>query len=1234
MAEDDVDYGRATITLSIDGSDADSDGRAAGVRLQRALLNATRRTGDAIRRQIQRGLNAQTLTVRVEPDLSRFDSALLTGLRSLSSVNVPVAPDVTGFVERLRALLADVEIPIRVVPDLDDFDARIRAHNAPTVNVNVNPDVNAFQRALAGLSRVASIVGRGLTSLLSFGAIGIAAAGAAVGIGAFLAALAPAAGIVAALPAAVAAAQVAMGTLRLAVLGVSDALGAALSGDAAAFSEALEKLSPAAQKAVTAVRDLAPRLKEVQQSIQQSFFKEFAGDVEGAITNLLPLGSELNKVSTEFGKAASEGLKFAASQQAAGPLRQIIQGTAQAASGLQTAIAPLAKGFLDVAAAVLQAFGPQVGAGIGQVGAQIGTALSAFAASGRAVEAVRGALVVFQQLGAIASNVGSIIGGVFDAANASGGGFLNNLQTITASFAQFVNSAAGQEAIGNIFSTLAVVAAQLGPILAALVTQIGQIAPMLAPVFATLGPAIVGVINALGPAIQGIAPSLQVVAAALAEAFGAIGPSLGPLGAAIGQIVAALAPVLPMVGQLAGVFASALAPILGSLAPLIGVVVSAFGQVLPILGQLVSAIGSALAPIIAALLPVFQQLLGPVVQLAQTLGAALMPVIQALGPIIAALVPALLQVFLAFNPVLNVIFNLLPVLSPIIGLIGQLGAWFLRLITPLIQLIAPIVTVIAQFFAVNRAIGVVIGWIGRLVGWTTRMWGAITTAATRIGTAISRIVGFFSSLLGRVGSVLTSLGVRVASLFLRVMARAGSAVSSGIGRVVSFFSSLMSRAASAVSSGISRVVGFFSALTGRVRSALSGAGSALVSVGRALVTGLISGVRAMAGSVARTARRVVAGAISAAKETLGISSPSKVFAQIGRDTGAGFVKGLTGTADQIKQTAEKIIKQITDAFKGRRTRVDDRLVAMLKSGNKELQSLAAQRDKLVQRIADAQKFAADTSKAALDAFSLQNLTQGEGPVTVKGLAQGLQDGIDQVRKFTAQINNLAKRGLNKDLLAQIIGLGPVQGAEIAAALSQTSKDSLKRLSSLQSQLSKATGALGTTSADVLYDAGKQAGKGFLAGLKAQRKSIETLMLDIAKSMQAAIRRALRIKSPSVVMRKLGEMTAAGLRLGLVRQMSAVEAASRLAARAVVRGVSSQMAGLADVTPSLGGQVVPLTRSQRLRTAGTDPRTPARSGRRGGGDVVHNHTWNIREVGNARTTATRVLNRFVLAAGVG
>ncbi|SCK54608.1 hypothetical protein YWIDRAFT_08046 [Streptomyces sp. SceaMP-e96] len=166
---------------------------------------------------------------------------MLNGLRGcLGSINVPVTLDLTGFVERIRAFLAGIEISVRIVLDFDGvdrLDAQIGAHRPPPVTVETDVDADRLTRALCSLGGIAGRVDGALTGLLTFGAVGIAAAGAPSSVGSLVAALAPAAGIVAAFLAAIAGAQVALGTMRLAVLGVSDALEAALTGDAAEFPE-------------------------------------------------------------------------------------------------------------------------------------------------------------------------------------------------------------------------------------------------------------------------------------------------------------------------------------------------------------------------------------------------------------------------------------------------------------------------------------------------------------------------------------------------------------------------------------------------------------------------------------------------------------------------------------------------------------------------------------------------------------------------------------------------------------------------------------------------------------------------------------------------------------------------------------------------------------------------------------------------------------------------------------
>ena len=117
----------------------------------------------------------------------------------------------------------------------------------------------------------------------------------------------------------------------------------------------------------------------------------------------------------------------------------------------------------------------------------------------------------------------------------------------------------------------------------------------------------------------------------------------------------------------------------------------------------------------------------------------------------------------------------------------------------------------------------------------------------------------------------------------------------------------------------------------------------------------------------------------------------------------------------------------------------------------------------------------------------------------------MKASLNDIKTFTANVTKLQKKGLNKDLLRQILQMGPETGAQFAKALAGTDTATIKQFNSLNTQISSASTKLGKTGADLLYDSGKKAGAGFLTGLKAQQKDIEKLMLSIAKGMKKALR---------------------------------------------------------------------------------------------------------------------------------
>lgn len=1251
----DEELGQGSITITLDDTSAVADTERLGDRIGRILDRASRDAGLRMQRNISRAIRQITpVRVRVEADLRAFGHSIDT-LRNFDPVPLPVAPDVdrAQFEAAIQAVLAGLEVSVRVVPDLDGFDAAIRAHNAPTVTVNVNADVDrGLSRAVGRIGSALGGLGAAAGSAVRIGAVGIAAASAAQGVAALTAALAPAAGALAALPAVIAGGIAAMAALKLATAGVGDALKAAASGDAEKLADALKKLSPSAREAVSAFAALQPRLKALQQSVQEAFFTRFSDQVKGAVTNLLPLQSALGGISAQFGRAVSEGLKFAATKDALTPLRGILAGTHAALSGLAPATQPVLKGFLDVAAAVSTAFGQRVGTALRDTLSRFGEFLSVSAASGQAVAWVDGAVTVFKQLGTIVSNVGSVISGVFAAANDVGGGLLNNLVQITGAMEAFVESARGQTALSGIFTALSAVAAQLVPILGAVVETLGAIAPALAPLFTTIGPAIAGLISALGPALANIAPGLQALVGGLTGGLAAISDSgaFEAIGAAIGSIATAIAPLLPVLGELIGQLTAALAPALTAVASALTPVIQAIaGALMPVIGPLsgvirtlvtaltplVTVIGSTLAQVIGALAPLLGTIAGLFAQIATAVAPLIGQLTDALVPVFAALAPAVAQIVAALTPLVEQLVSaLLPVLPPIIDafaailaavvpvipVVASLVSGLAPLVSTLITLLAPVVQFAAEVIKWT-SVNVVVPVIQKIIEILTAFSDVIGVIVRVIAGFVTAVIGGFKYLFQTIPPLVSSLVSGVVGFFQSLPGRALSALSSLVGFMKGVFNSAKTAVLGAASSLVANAVGLIRELPGKAKAALGNLGSLLVSAGQDLIRGLINGVASMAGAIADKAKSVVSGAVSAAKSALGISSPSKVFLAIGKDTGRGFINGLTGSADGIRQAADRMAKSITDAFRGRNTRIDDVLVAQLRTTQKELTGLARQRELLADRIKKANEFAAQTAQSALQSFSLQQLSEEGGGVN--GLINGLDSAVNRIRGFTSQINALAKRGLRKDLLSQIIGLGPDQGAGLASTLAGASAAQLKDLNEAQKQLAAASKKLGRDSADALFDAGTQASKGFLAGLKAQQKDVEQLMLTLARAMAKSIRKALGIRSPSRVFAGIGRATMDGLGVGIEDRLGHVRRSVIGAANAI-----TDPFGAGAAVPSFGG---------RFSGGG-----PAAGGAAAGGAVTNNTTSTARTVApvfnivspiNGEVLAQQVVNRLAVA-GIG
>lgn len=185
-----------------------------------------------------------------------------------------------------------------------------------------------------------------------------------------------------------------------------------------------------------------------------------------------------------------------------------------------------------------------------------------------------------------------------------------------------------------------------------------------------------------------------------------------------------------------------------------------------------------------------------------------------------------------------------------------------------------------------------------VVGWTVM-------AAQSMASAV-RIAAAWLISLGPIALVIAAV-VAVTALIVKNWDTISSKTAALWSAVKSMTSAAWASLTGAVSSGVSAVAGVVSGLPGRILGALGGLGGLLVGAGRDLLAGLARGIGDAVGNVVAKAREAAAKVVSAVKGAFGINSPSRVFAEIGGQLGAGMVVGMDRSQSRVQSSAQDML---------------------------------------------------------------------------------------------------------------------------------------------------------------------------------------------------------------------------------------------------------------------------------------------------------------------------------------
>jgi TP901 family phage tail tape measure protein len=289
-------------------------------------------------------------------------------------------------------------------------------------------------------------------------------------------------------------------------------------------------------------------------------------------------------------------------------------------------------------------------------------------------------------------------------------------------------------------------------------------------------------------------------------------------------------------------------------------------------------------------------------------------------------------------------------------------------------------------------------------------------------------------------------------------------------------------------------------------------------------------------------------ALSSAERSLAAkaAATAKVSQELGLKMQQGLLAGIedAATASEVKTAVGKLITIVQEAWSAGMISASkaSALTAWLEKDNSRLQALAAQRASIASQIAAAKSYAATTASGVSGAYGLSSSMLGSksGTLTsVKGIIGNLGADLKQIRAFKTNLLKLGRMGLNKNYLAQIVAMGPVDGGALAAELAAANPGQIHQVNAAESAISGLSGQIGKQAADEMYDTGKDAGKGFLSGLEAQQAAITQVMNAIAKSMVTTLKKELGIASPSKVFYAHGAAIGQGLALGITSQTAQV-----------------------------------------------------------------------------------------------
>jgi len=179
--------------------------------------------------------------------------------------------------------------------------------------------------------------------------------------------------------------------------------------------------------------------------------------------------------------------------------------------------------------------------------------------------------------------------------------------------------------------------------------------------------------------------------------------------------------------------------------------------------------------------------------------------------------------------------------------------------------------------------------------------------------------------------------------------------------VVAFLNALGRQLPAIADAGVRLLVTFVNSIANAVRKNQQPMNAAGRNLASAIVEGMVNGITGGIGSVATAAKNLAQGALTAAKNKLGIASPSKEFKKLGEYVNEGFAIGLQGDRAKIEDAVKTMTEKLFDAMERYKEQID--------STKEKIQQLTEARDEDNRKIAESSATIREAQQKDADAIA-------------------------------------------------------------------------------------------------------------------------------------------------------------------------------------------------------------------------------------------------------------------------